>query len=108
MRVRFLLPVIAIVLYSLSHTAQADGQSTYAANCGSCHGGGFKGMMARAPKTGKDKAWKKYFSVSVEESKSKVFDGTGKHKGMGTEANLTLEEVSAAVDYILSKTNIGK
>ncbi len=98
----------AIILIGLNPTVFADGESTYKEHCGSCHGGGFKGMLARAPKTGKQSAWTDYFKVSVDQSTSDVFKGTPKHKAMGKEADLSQEEIRAAVDFILSKTNISK
>lgn len=108
MNSKFTSATIAVTLLGSAFVAQADGQSIYSEHCSSCHNGGFKGFMAGAPKVGKDSAWKEYFAVSVEESTNNVFNGSEKHKAMGEEESLTLEEVKAAVGYITSITNIGK
>lgn len=100
------LIAVACLLVGLSTGVRADGESIYSENCGSCHNGGFKGMMARAPKIGKDSAWKKRFANGLEQTQSGVLSGTDKHKAMGTEAGLSAEQINEAIAYILSKTNV--
>ena len=103
LKASFLMLGLSIFIPSITF---ADGESIYTQHCGSCHNGGLKGLMARAPKIGKDSAWKKYFLTGVDDTKNKVFIGTDKHKAMGKEANLSADEIGAAVDHILSETNI--
>lgn len=85
-------------------TAVPDGPKIYKKDCASCHSGGVKGFLAKAPKTGKDSAWEKYFQGGTDQAVSDVFAGTKKHQAIGKESGYTKAEIAAAVQHIVSST----
>lgn len=84
--------------------AAEDGKAVYEQNCETCHGGGFKGFLAGAPKTGKDADWAELFTNGPDAAKKTVLAGNDDHTSMAKEKGLSAEQVSAAVDYVISQT----
>lgn len=80
------------------------GEKVYKKACASCHGGGFKGFLSGAPKTGKNSAWEKFLQKGPEQAKADVFEGSKNHEAIGKKEGYSEEEIGAAVDYIVSVT----
>ena len=77
--------------------APADGKKVYNAVCLACHTTGAAG----APKLGDKAAWAKYLSKSMDEVYTGAIKGRGGMPAKGGRADLTDEQVKAAVDYLV-------
>ena len=77
--------------------APADGKKVYNSVCMACHTTG----AANAPKLGDKAAWAKYLGKSMNEVYSGAIKGRGGMPAKGGRADLTDEQVKAAVDYLV-------
>ncbi len=93
-----------LALSGAAGVAVAGGQDTYMKSCNACHGTGAAG----APKTGDTAAWKDRIAqgnATMYEHAIKGFKGkTGMMPPKGGFANLSDDDVKAAVDYMVSKS----
>jgi cytochrome c5 len=94
----------ALALMGATGGAIAGGQDTYTKSCNACHGTGAAG----APKTGDKAAWKDRLAQgndTLYEHAIKGFKGkTGYMPAKGGFANLSDDEVKAAVDYMVAQS----
>ena len=100
MRLRFSLPLTAILLASsLTAPAQAaDGEAIFEDNCAGCHDGG------GAPQIGDNDAWQSRIDEGMDELYASAINGVGGMPAKGGNADLTDDEVKAAVDYIVDES----
>ena len=96
-------PTAAIIFTSLlmaaSGTAIADGQATYQKACAACHMTGAAG----APKLEDKAAWAPRIAQGTDALYDAVLKGKGAMPPKGGQAQLSDDEVKAAVDYMVSQ-----
>ncbi len=95
------LTVAALLLVSVSAmpALAADGEAVYSSVCRKCHRTG----IDDAPKTGDRAAWAPRVALGREALVKSVIDGKGAMDPRGGKAELTDEEIRAAVDYLLAQ-----
>lgn len=95
------LTVAALLLVSASAMPAfaADGEAVYSSVCRKCHRTG----IDDAPKTGDRAAWAPRVALGREALVKSVIDGKGAMDPRGGKAELTDEEIRAAVDYLLAQ-----
>ena len=85
-------------------TASAAGQSVYNRTCALCHAAG----VAGAPKPGDKADWEPRIAQGVDVMYKHAIEGFTGSKGMmpprGGASNLSDEEVKAAVDFMVEKS----
>ncbi len=101
---KLIITAAAAALLGLSGSALADGQAVYTKACNACHGAG----VAGAPKLGDKAAWKDRIAqgkATLYEHAIKGFKGKkGFMPAKGGWANLSDDEVKAAVDYMVAQS----
>jgi len=102
-----LVHLTAAVVVTASVTAFADGKATYDSSCAACHAQG----VAGAPKFGDAAAWKDRIAKGKDKLHESAIKGFKGEKGFmppkGGFANLSDDQVKAAVDYMV-KSSGGK
>ncbi|KAA0018611.1 cytochrome c5 family protein [Salinicola corii] len=100
MNVKLPLALTAALLISVLATqAQAtDGEAIFENNCASCHDGG------SAPQIGNKDAWQPRIDKGMDTLYTNAIDGVGGMPAKGGNADLTDDEVKAAVDYIANES----
>lgn len=100
MNSRFSLMTAAAVLVSgLAVQAQAaDGKTVFEDNCAGCHDGG------GAPQIGDNDAWQPRIDEGMDELYANAINGVGGMPAKGGNADLSDDEVKAAVDYIVDES----
>ena len=97
-RLRFLVPGIA-ALAALSLPAWgADGKAVYDKTCVACHASG----VANAPKLGDKTAWAPRIATGKPALLSAVVNGKGAMPPKAGAANLSNDDIQAAIDYMLA------
>jgi len=74
-----------------------DGKAVYTANCSGCH-------KVMAPKFGDRKAWEPLIGKGSPALVASVMSGKGVMPKNAGKANLSKEDIEAAVDYIVSQS----
>ena len=77
-----------------------SGEAVYTTICGACHTAG----VAGAPKTGDKAAWAPRLATGSAVLLKSAINGKGAMPARGGGADLTDDEIKAAVDYILGKS----
>ncbi len=96
-----LLSVSLITLFiASSSVAIADGKKTYDGACGVCHGAG----VAGAPKLGDKEAWAPRIAAGNDTMYTTALKGKGAMPAKGGRADLSDDDVKAAVDYMVSQS----
>jgi len=94
----------AALLGSVSAVQAADGEAVYQQACLACHMTG----AANAPKTGDKEAWKERIAQGNDVLYERAINGYQGAKGYmppkGGRANLSDDDVKAAVDFIVSQS----
>jgi cytochrome c5 len=85
-------------------TSEPSGKTVFEANCANCHTGGFGGFFTGAPKVGKRKHWKSLTPKGVDALTASTLAGVGKMAPRGECTACTDEEIRAAVEYMLEKS----
>ena len=100
MNLKLPLALTAALLTSmLAVQAQAaDGEAIFEDNCAGCHDGG------GAPQIGDNDAWQPRIDEGMVELYANAIDGVGGMPAKGGNADLTDDEVKAAVDYIVDES----
>jgi len=80
--------------------AASSGEGTYKKACATCHDAGIAG----APKVGDKTAWAPRIKEGTSTLYSNAIKGKGAHPPKGGSSTLTDDEVKAAVDYMVSKS----
>jgi len=89
---------ISIVL-ATSATAMADGAATYKDACAVCHAAGIAG----APIFGNKDAWAPRIATGVDALYKTSLEGKGAMPAKGGRADISDDDVKAAVDYMVSQ-----
>ena len=101
---KLMFTAAAVAALGLSAAAMADGQATYTKACNACHGAG----VAGAPKLGDKAAWKDRIAQGKETLYKHAIQGfkgkTGFMPAKRGWANLSGDEVKAAVDYMVAQS----
>lgn len=96
-----------LVLLSLSWALCANTMAehaTFEKVCQSCHTGGFKGWVSGAPNIHKQQEWQTYLKRdSIETMKKIVLEGNDDHKRKGGCSKCSDEDITSALEYMLSK-----
>lgn len=99
-----LIFVISLVLVNFNIAYAADGKSVYESACMACHNNG----LAGAPKIGDAAAWAPRISKGVDELYKNSIAGfkgdIGFMPAKGGRADLSDEDVKAAVDHIVASS----
>ena len=102
--------ITAVLLSAASSMACADGAAIYQESCAVCHSGG----VAKAPKLGDKKAWAPLIAKGRNSLIGYALNGPGhvtrdnesiplgRMPAKGGTKDMTAEEVTAAVDYIIA------
>lgn len=98
----FQIVVIAGSLMAMSAAmqVQAGGADTYNSKCMSCHASGAAG----APKLGDTAAWAPRIATGMDALVSSVINGKGAMPPKGACADCSEDELSAAVEYMVSSS----
>jgi len=103
MRLTTLMLIISFCFAPTVFAASIDGEAIYTKNCAMCH----KTGIAGAPKLDDKAAWAKRLAQGEEELIEHSLKGYKGEKGYmppkGGKASLTDDEVSAAVNYMISE-----
>ncbi len=91
--------IITSLMMAASGAAIADGAATYQQACAACHMTGAAG----APKLEDKAAWAPRIAQGKDALYSSVLNGKGAMPPKGGQAQLSDDEVKAAVDYIVSQ-----
>ncbi len=83
---------------SASATTEDSGKKTYDAACAACHATG----VAGSPKLGDKEAWKARIEQGKEVLYTTSLKGKGAMPAKGGRADLSDDDVKAAVDYMIS------
>lgn len=103
------LLVLTLGLFSVSVLAdKISGKQVFDNVCSSCHNGGFRGFISGAPKIGNNEKWKYRLVGGIKPAIEKVWQGDDEHDSMHKEEGLIKQEVSTAINYIISKTPVLK
>ncbi len=89
--------VAAVLIAAGTAPAFADGQAVYNANCAMCHNN-------MAPKIGDKDAWAPRIKQGTDALVASVIKGKGAMPARGGHANLSDDDIKAAVGYIESKS----
>lgn len=90
----------AITLVS-DNTKNQSGEQVYNTICAACHTSG----VAEAPITGNKEQWRNRISEGIEHLYEQAINGVGIMPAKGGMATLSDEEVKAAVDFIIERSN---
>lgn len=90
------MALAAMGLCSSVHAA--NGETIFEENCAACHDGG------GAPQLGDADAWQPRIDEGVETLYANAIDGVGNMPAKGGNADLSDDEVKAAVDYIVTES----
>lgn len=90
-------PLAALACISVP-AAAADGKAVYDKTCAVCHAAG----VANAPKLGDKAAWATRASTGRDALSATVVKGKGAMPPKGGHAQLTEDEIKAAVDFMLA------
>jgi cytochrome c5 len=92
--------IASLVLVGMASVANAtEGQKVYQQACFACHGTGAAG----APKLGDKAAWKDRIAKGKETLHKHALHGFNAMPAKGGRADLSDEDVKAAVDYMVSQ-----
>ena len=89
--------VMAAILIGASAAQAADGQAVYNTNCGMCHNN-------IAPKIGDKDAWAPRIKQGNDALVADVIKGKGAMPPKGGHANLSDDDIKAATEYLVSKS----
>jgi cytochrome c5 len=90
---------VAVAAMSVASLAvAADGKAVYESTCVVCHGTGAVG----APKFGDKAAWAPRIATGKKALLASALNGKNAMPPKGGNSNLTPEDVSAAIDYMIS------
>ncbi len=78
-----------------------SGEQVYNAVCAACHSSGAAG----APITGNNNQWRERISEGIDHLYEQAINGVGVMPAKGGMSSLTDDEVKAAVDYMIKKSN---
>ena len=91
--------LLALATMGLASTAMAaDGKAVYEQTCAMCHASG----VANAPKFGDKAAWAPRVATGKAALVASVTNGKNAMPAKGGNAALTGDDLSAAVDYMIS------
>ena len=91
--------IITSLMMAASGAAIADGAATYQQACAACHMTGAAG----APKLEDKAAWAPRIAQGKDALYNSILNGKGAMPPKGGQAQLSDDEVKAAVDYIVSQ-----
>lgn len=104
------LPIItgfsaALLIHSPVATAEGDGKTVYDGLCAACHGSGIPGI----PQVGDAAAWETRIAKGNDMLYDHALNGFTGDSGMtmppkGGDTSLTVDEIKAAVDYMVSNS----
>lgn len=98
------LATTAIAVADSHITTEPSGQAIYETHCANCHSGGFGGFFTGAPKVGKQKDWEALTPKGVDGLTASTLAGIGKMVARGACETCTDEEIRAAVEYMLERS----
>jgi cytochrome c5 len=81
-----------------------SGEAVFEANCANCHTGGFGGFFTGAPTVGEQKDWESLTPKGVDALTASTLAGVGKMAPRGECPACTDEEIRAAIEYMLEKS----
>jgi len=91
--------VLSFGITALSFLAHAaDGKATYEKTCSVCHGAG----VANAPKYGDKAAWAPRAATGKDALLASVLSGKGAMPPKAGNAELSNDDIKAAIDFMLS------
>lgn len=101
----YVQPGVAALLVLMTHQAAAAthaasaaaGEAVYTKNCASCH-------RKEDPKLGDKAAWKPLIAKGAQALAATVIEGKGKMPAHGGKPRLPHQDIEAAVDYMISKS----
>ncbi len=88
--------VVAGIALMIAAPAFADGQAVYTANCAACHN-------VMKPKLGDKAAWASLVAQGTDALVASTVKGKGAMPPKGGHANLSNDDIKAAVEYMVSK-----
>lgn len=94
----------AIATTTVKGAPERSGEAVYEAHCANCHSGGFGGFFTGAPKVGKKKDWKSLMPKGVDTLTANTLSGIGEMAPRAECAACTDEEIRAAVEYMVEKS----
>lgn len=96
---------LAAIALAGGHAEEApSGQAVFETSCANCHTGGIGGFFSGAPAVGDKDDWESLAPKGVDGLTATTIAGIGKMEPRGACANCTDEEIRAAVEYMLKKS----
>lgn len=92
--------LVALMAGPLFASDMKTGEAVYNKSCGACHNSGVMG----APKIGDKAAWAQHIEDGTHHMVENAIKGVGKMPPKGGNMKLTDEEVEAAVEYMVEKS----
>lgn len=90
----------SIVMTSNGSAAARSADQVYAVGCAACHDAG----VAGAPKKGNDKQWESRIAKGIDVLVNNAWKGIGGMPAKGLCADCSMEEIEAAVNYMISSS----
>lgn len=98
------LTTTSIVVADSHSTPGRSGEEVFEANCANCHTGGFSGFFSGAPEVGDEDDWEPLIPKGVNGLTATTLAGIGDMEARGACTTCTDEEIRAAVEYMLEKS----
>jgi len=98
------LTTTTIVLADSHNTSGKPGEEVFEANCANCHTGGIGGFFSGAPEVGDEDDWEALIPKGVDGLTATTLAGIGDMEPRGACTACTDEEIRAAVEHMLDKS----
>jgi cytochrome c5 len=98
------LAATSIVVADNHSTPGQSGEAVFEANCANCHTGGIGGFFTGAPEIGDQDDWESLVPKGIDGLTATTLSGIGKMEPRGECTTCTDEEIRAAIEYMLEKS----
>ena len=98
------LTTTTLVVAGSHSTPGESGEAVFEASCAGCHTGGFAGFFSGAPAVGDQDDWELLLPKGVDGLTATTLAGIGKMNPRGGCTTCTDDEIRAAVEYMLEKS----
>lgn len=98
------LTTTTLVAADSHSTPGQSGEAVFEANCANCHTGGLSGFFSGAPEVGDQDDWESLILRGIDGLTATTLAGIGKMNPRGGCMTCTDEDIRAAIEYMLEKS----